>query len=136
MAFDWRGEEFAARIRVGAEKGMVDATELVREEMIRLIRDPPKSGKIYRRRGVRHQASAPGEAPANWTGHLVASISTDYNFAENNLIGNINVSAKYAGYLEFGTRKMMPRPFAQRAVDSKRVEAHQAVINAIRMAMG
>lgn len=35
-----------------------------------LIKNPPKTGRMY----GKHQASAPGEPPANWTGKLLKSV--------------------------------------------------------------
>ncbi len=75
------------------------------------IIDPPKTGRIYRVRGKRHQASAAGEAPANLTGALKDSI--DFKVGSSNSMrfeagdGKVN----YAGFLEDGTSKMAARPF-------------------------
>lgn len=107
-----------ARIRSAAERGLVAATEEVRTEAISLILDTPKTGRIYRRRGVYHQASAPGEPPASDTGRLVKSIRTEFDF--DRLVGRVIASTKYAALLETGTSRMAARPFMRPALANKR----------------
>lgn len=107
-------------MRRAAARGVLRGTELVRNEMISLIVNTPKSGRTYRRRGVEHQASAPGEPPASDTGRLVQSIRTTY--AEDGLVGTVEASTAYAAPLEYGTQRMDPRPFARPAIANKREE--------------
>lgn len=74
------------------------------------IQGPPKTGKEYKRgenRDIVHRASAPGQAPATDTGTLVSSI---YNQDRGYLSKAIGSRLPYAFYLEFGTRKIAPRP--------------------------
>lgn len=74
-----------------------------------------KSGRVYTRGGVTHQASAPDESPASDTGNLIDSINvTD----ETELTSTINAPAEYAVYLEVGTARMSPRPFMSPALAS------------------
>ena len=85
-----------------------------------LIRNPPKTGRIYmkgKNRDIAHQASAPEEAPATDTGAL----------ADNSLIRRrgladyeIQFNQKYAAPLEFGTPTILPRPFLRPAVEAYR----------------
>ncbi len=70
-----------------------------------------KSGRTYGKRG--HRASAPGEPPANDTGTLVRGISVQVG--SDDLSYDVNSLADYAGFLEFGTSKMAPRPYLQPA---------------------
>lgn len=84
----------------------------------------PKSGRLYQRGKVVHQASAPGEAPAIDTGHLVNSF---FIRKLNRLQRLITVGAEYAVHLEFGTSRMAARPFLRPAL--KKVAPH------FRMAM-
>jgi HK97 gp10 family phage protein len=102
------------QLRKAAFRGVVAGTEMVRAEMIRLILATEKSGRVYARRGVKHQASAPGEAPASDTGRLVSSIHTSYN--EVNLSGKVTIGTAYGLMLEYGTERIEPRPFARPAV--------------------
>lgn len=118
MATSWTPEAALAAIRRGAMKGVVAGTELVLEKATDKIESPPKTGRIYRRRGIVHQASAPGEAPATDTGALVQSGATYYD--EPNVTGRVNWSSAHAAPLEFGTEKMDPRPFARNTFEEER----------------
>jgi HK97 gp10 family phage protein len=83
-------------------------------EMIKEF-NAPKSGRQYPRR---NRASAPGEPPARQTGTLQASISEPKVGREGRfLVGVLFIAAPYAGYLERGTPRMAPRPFARAAVE-------------------
>jgi len=134
MAVRWQGAAVTTRIKRAAMQGIVGATEAVREEAISLILDTPKTGRIYRRRTVTHQASAPGEAPASDTGQLVNSIKTIYNKTE--LSGIVRASTKYAAFLEFGTVRMAERPFLRPALASQKNEVEAKVASAIRATLG
>ena len=79
------------------------------------IMNPPKSGRIYRRGNVAHQASAPGEAPATDTGNLVNSAYTK-KLADADYETGFTV--EYAAALEFGTPKIEPRPYLRPAVEA------------------
>ena len=98
-------------------KGVIEATEAVKQEAIRLILQTAKTGHIYKHHGVEHQASAPGEPPASETGHLVNSIKTEYD--EGKLMGAVVVQAPYGIMLEFGTEKMAGRPYLRPALANK-----------------
>jgi HK97 gp10 family phage protein len=70
-----------------------------------------KSGRLYHRRTVTHQASAPGEAPASDTGRLVNSLSATLTNPGEATASAGNSNVKYAAMLEFGTTNIAPRPF-------------------------
>lgn len=88
-----------------------------------------KSGRRYKRgsRGRDHIASAPYEAPAVDTGFLINQ--SMYEEKISALHFAVGSRAKYAPHLEFGTRKMLPRPswtlevFAHREILAKLVDA-------------
>ena len=84
--------------------------QLIRGEAVKSIQQGNKTGRIYKRYNPtrEHRASAPGEAPASDTGNLVSQI-----FVKNKEEGVVQVSseAMYSKFLEFGTEKMLPRPF-------------------------
>ena len=115
---NWSGDALVARIRQAAMRGVVRGTEVVHTAAIRAIQTGPKTGRVYRRRGVSHQASAPGEAPASDTGALVQRSSTRYE--PNDLRGVVSFHAAYAALLEFGTTRMEPRPFLRPALVASR----------------
>jgi HK97 gp10 family phage protein len=81
----------------------------IRNEAIRLILEGTKSGHTYKRHGVTHKASAPGEAPASDLGRLVQSIRVDH--APNSLVARVVAGTNYAKLLELGTQTMRARPF-------------------------
>lgn len=110
----WNQPEMMAQARRGAWIGVTEWMGMVEARAVELIMEPPKSGKIYRKRGVTHQASAPGEAPANDTGRLVNSRRIDLFQAE--LRQRLTFSTAYALALEVGTKNMEARPYARRAL--------------------
>jgi HK97 gp10 family phage protein len=73
------------------------------EEMKKSISTGAKSGTRY----GNHTSSAPGQAPANWTGKLLNSIKVQ----KTKGTAFVYITAKYAEFLEFGTSKMRARPF-------------------------
>lgn len=135
MTVEWNSADIIARARAGAAKGVVAGTELVRGEAISLILDTPKTGRIYRRRGVEHRASAPGEPPASDTGRLVNSIKSDFGKLESQLTGTVVAGTSYAAYLEFGTSRMEPRPFMRPALANKKSEVEGVITAAVREAL-
>ena len=83
--------------------------QLIRGEAIRSIQTGPKSGRTYEKYNPRrtHKASAPGQEPASDTGNLVSQIMSVAD-GKNTLVES---RAEYSKFLEFGTSKMLPRPF-------------------------
>lgn len=131
MTVKWHGQKVKARIKRGAYLGVIEGTELVKEEMVRSIQSGPKTGRLYRRRSVTHRASAPGEAPASDTGRLVQSITTAYKTEP--IQGRVNAGTDYAASLEYGTTRMEPRPYARPALASKYDEILKAIMENVKM---
>lgn len=127
MTVRWYGAEIEARIRAGANRGVVTWIGIVEQRAVDLINNPPKSGRIYKRRGVAHQASAPGEAPASDQGTLVNARRID--LIPERLAARLTFTSAHAPHLQFGTRKMAPRPFADRALHET-LEEGQAALRA------
>lgn len=125
MPIDWNDHDIRERARKAAMRGVIRATEAVRNEAISLILNSPKTGRVYRRGGVEHIASAPGEPPASDTGRLVNSIETVYDVLQ--LSGIVRCTVAYGPFLEYGTQKMEPRPFLRPAVANTRREV-QAIV--------
>jgi len=63
-----------------------------------------------------HQASAPGEPPALWTGNLRGSIGINITMTPHAIVGSVGSPEPYAGALEQGTIKMAPRPWLRRTL--------------------
>lgn len=129
----WNGPQMSARIRAATMAGVVRWIGDVEHRAVRLIMEPPKTGRIYRKRGVAHQASAGGEAPANETGRLVNSRRIDL-FSEQ-LRARLNFSVNYALMLELGTKHMEPRPFARRALAESMETGPEFIRQEIRAAL-
>lgn len=104
------------------ESGIKNGFEVLGKRLQRAgqkaILNGPKTGIIYKRSGGRtHQASAPGEAPANDTGNLLKSV--EYKARSTELVWGY--TAKYGRFLELGTRKMKKRPnIIKRSVESQK----------------
>lgn len=102
-------------VRDGIRSGYFRLGQDLRSEGRRLVREPPKTGRVYRIRGRLHQASAPGQPPANLTGLLQRSIDFEQRGWDQMLFG---ARAEYAPYLELGTSRIDPRPFLRPAVSA------------------
>ena len=93
-----------------------------------MIRNGPRTGRVYTFRGRKHQASAPGEVPANRTGKLAKSVGYKATGHHTLVFGE---EAEYAGWLENGTKKMKPRPHLQVAVNEMQTVTMQTLIKFI-----
>jgi len=71
------------------------------------IRGGAASGRVYKRGGVSHQASAPGQYPASDSGVLAGSVNSEIT-PTSAIVGT---NTFYGPYLEFGTAKMAARPW-------------------------
>lgn len=98
----------------GRDRGLIAGALMVQNRARELIQKGPKSGRWYKRRSIRHRASAAGEAPATDTGTLVRNVIADPQ-PENGSIG-VYSRAAYSFFLELGTRFMAARPFLRRAL--------------------
>jgi HK97 gp10 family phage protein len=133
VTVNWNGPAVLATVRAATVQGLHRGVEDVANEAVSLILNTPKSGRIYHRGGVAHQASAPGEPPASDTGQLVASVTTSVD--ETSLTGNVNFGSDHALALEKGTFKMAPRPFARPALVNKRDAVRQDIAEEIEKAL-
>ena len=118
-------KQIAKRLTTEAENEikvrLFSSANLVEAEAKQSIQRGVKSGRIYKRRSVVHQASAPGEPPASDTGFLVSNITkTAVEKSGTELSISIESKAPYSKFLEFGTRKMSARPFLQPALEKNR----------------
>ena len=110
-------ETFTAFDRLGligrkeASIAVAETVTKVHGDVLRLIQRGEKSGHIYKRStgqnlSGEHQASAPGEAPATDTGSYIKSIHP----ATRGLNGEVYSRSPLAFWLEYGTKRMKPRP--------------------------
>lgn len=78
------------------------------EAGVKLEMRAPKSGRVYRRGSRSHQASAPGQAPAVDYGQLINSIQVSPETPA--LTMTVGTNVEYAMALEYGSRRVAPRP--------------------------
>lgn len=99
----------------------VRAVNALRNAELRVLKGQ-RSGRVYRKPYTKHatyRASAPGEVPARRTGNLRLHWNGEVK-SESNADGGVDVTIslesqeRYAGFLEYGTPKMAPRPFVER----------------------
>ena len=127
-------KEFGDQIKRGSDKGLVASALLVQNRARQLIQKGPKSGRWYKRRSIRHRASAPGEAPATDTGTLVRNVVADPQ-PENSSI-SIHSRAAYSFFLELGTRLMAARPFLVRALREMADQIKNTIARFIKAEIG
>ena len=143
MAIRWYGDAIDERLSKAVFRGVIKGTEALKTRMVERIMQPPKTGLLYPRgKGRMHQASAPGQSPANDYGNLVKSITTNYN--EPKLEGNVNIGAEYGHRLEYGfvgvdsigrTYDMPARPFARPALEETTPVIRQSIADEINKAL-
>jgi hypothetical protein len=122
---------YGARAEAEISKAVQAQAIDIRSDIQRRIQRGPKTGAVYQRRSVTHQASAPGEAPATDTGTLVSSITYRKTSA---LSAEIESRLGYATMLEFGTQRMAPRPSWTPSVEAKGPDFVRRVTEAIARA--
>ena len=111
-------------------KGVAD----VEKEAKMSIQRGGKSGIVYQRYSPKrtHRSSAPGEPPASDTGILVNNIKRKMDM--DKLGGEIRSRAAYSKYLEYGTSKMMPRPYMFPALEKHRGKIKTRINRAVAAA--
>lgn len=112
--------------------GLREIATPMEEDVKRSIRTGARTGRIVKRYHPEriHQASAPGEPPANDRGVLANSIEVDVDPTQFNL--TLSASAPYARELEYGTRHILPRPFLRPALIRWRKRIIEAIHKAIK----
>jgi phage gpG-like protein len=94
------------------------------------LKDPNKTGRIYTRGSVTHQASDAYQAPANDTGTLYGRIQSEL---PTPLLAYVGTGLKYGAHLEFGTHtadggtKMLPRPWLLPAFERAKIGVTKAL---------
>lgn len=132
VKFAWRGGRVMQQLNTAAQTGLRKSGKIILDEMRRLILDEAKTGKMY----GSHQASAPGEAPANETGELVESFTAEVDTSikdKPTLI--IGARADHATFLEYGTKFMAPRPFMRPAINNVQRRVEMAIALEIQKAL-
>lgn len=129
MAVKWNGPQIAARVRKGTLAGLVIGIGIVEQRIVYLTSQQKKTGRIYRRRGRKHQASAPYEPFATDTGATLGNRTIKIDAAALRAV--LTFRSKNALRMEFGTKKMKPRPFARRALSETKSQVRDAVLGEV-----
>lgn len=119
--------------RVAVAKAMGTGAVLIQGDARRLIQRGARSGRIYRRGGVQHQASAPGEPPKTDLGGLAPSIFAELD--QDKLGAEVGTNLAYGKHLEFGTTKMAARPWLGRTFEANRERVGKLIADAARQAL-
>ena len=124
------------RIKPGVQRDLRHAlTEVLRENTQhsqKLIKNPPKTGRIYKFRGRDHQASAPGQPPADRSGDLRKTSGYRVYGWERGEFGD---RMPYGVFLEDGTRRMRKRPHIVRTVREKERDNFVTLSNTVHKGM-
>lgn len=128
----WDVKKEVDRIKRVVSASLEATAVFLKDDAVRRIVDPPKTGRYYVGAPYRvgkppHQASAPGESPADDSGALKASgrveKKSDFHF-EVKFGGQGGVD--YARDLEYGMPQLKnplePRPFLRPAVEEARIK--------------
>ncbi len=99
-----------AAVKQAQVKPLDKAAALVESTMKQKLSKGGQMGKGKARHTVR---SRPGEPPRAQTGNLMSSVAWAATPKDTRIIGPQSPPAPYGLYLEYGTRKMEPRPFAR-----------------------
>lgn len=119
----------------------------LKDEANKEIKRKPKSGRVYRvksrsGRRRRHVASAPGETHANLTGKLRRSLSWQVHGHHSMDFGyGVSTTAakampRYGPFVEFGTRRMDPRPSINNAINVTQRTAEQEFLANMKREVG
>lgn len=118
---------------------LTESASRVRDTARENIKNPPKSGRLYKRGKKQHQASAPGESPATDFGRLAGSLMFDVRYDGLGASVGSDLQSEdgkhpIAQYLEIGTPKgqMKPRPYLLPALEEHEHNINNDIYNAIR----
>ncbi len=126
-AIEKYGQELATKIDRLVQGVATNALTDVRNQ----IQNTPKTGAIYRRGNITHQASAPNQAPALDTSFLFNSL---YYEQPRKLSAEIGSRLPYSYYLEHGTIHMKPRPSWIHAAKRAEITLNEKITEAIQKA--
>ena len=101
----------SAAVDLNNAKVMADLLTEVDSDAKKSIATGSRSGRIYTRGSVRHQASAPGEFPKTDTGNLIAGFIFYTQKISHKVVGTLENRSPHANALEFRPRSKGGRPF-------------------------
>lgn len=103
-------------VKQQSRAALLFTAEEARNETISMIQKGGRSGRIYKRGSVKHQASAAGEPPKSDRGHLIRSFFLKVTEAAVEIYNNVG----YTKVLDEGNKDgtLAPRPFKKKVQES------------------
>jgi len=101
--------EANTKVLLGQAGGRTESGRAVLKPGTKTVRIDPVSGKKAGK--INTYRSQPGEPPRKQSGHLGRSVASEIHPTLPIGRAGVTKSAPYGKFLEFGTRKMAPRPF-------------------------
>ena len=119
-------QEAIKAIEDHARERMEEAINEVRNETLETL-SGNRSGRTYYVPGTHktYTASAPGEPPAVATGHLRQNIDKGVELEDTQVVGYVGTKDDYGPMLEFGTKKMAPRPWLRISFEKSETKIKQ-----------
>lgn len=117
------------RISHGLHDAVYEGAQVAREWVEQQMHDT-KGGIHWS--NLPYRSSAPGEVPASQFGALQESLDVEYGSRKSDRATAVfsagSARAPYAAELEFGSYKVLPRPFMRPSVDNNKKEILDAEI--------
>lgn len=119
------------------EKVVGQACGIVQKDIMESMRDTPTQSIGYHsyNKKILHYPSLPNNPPAVDTGTLRRSITFDVETDEsiiNGRIGSTVLDPPYGAYLEFGTSRMIQRPWLRPALERNREVIKENIREGVR----
>lgn len=115
-------------------RGLNARAEALRAEVFNLVEETSGERSGIKYPGLPRRSSAPGEPPAYQFGRLAESIAVLSRATPSELVSTVGPRpeafvgrAPYPVYLEFGTRRMRPRPFMRPGLAAFRDKVRGAI---------
>ena len=109
--------QLAGALPADIDKAARQTSLAVQRHAVKSIMRGNPRGRQYKRGTKIHTASAAGQAPASDTGRLAGSILPPRRIARGYEVGT---NLDYGRYLEFGTTRILERPWLRPALDIER----------------
>jgi hypothetical protein len=123
------------RVANASQKALVKDMARMDSDAKQSISGGSRSGKVYTRGSVSHQASAPGEFPKTDRGELVSGFFFNVSRKVNSILASLSNKSNHASYLEFKPSLMGGRPFMRPIFNKWKPTIEKNVLNAARAAI-
>ena len=119
------------------EKVVGQACGIVQKDIMESMRDTPTQSVGYHtyNKKILHYPSLPNNPPAVDTGTLRRSITFDVGTDESKVTGRVGstiLDPPYGAYLEFGTSRMIQRPWLRPALERNREVIKENIKEGVR----